>query len=77
MDILPCTKELKQELDEIKDEAEVLKNSQKELKCKIDKDLDIVCKKIMDLQSKSGCKTEQSKAAATMLKSRMANLEVK
>ncbi|GIX89091.1 uncharacterized protein CEXT_460561 [Caerostris extrusa] len=75
VEILPCADELKKEFEEIKKETEILIQTQEETKSKIDKELDIVCKKIMDLQSKSGCKTEHSRAAATFLKSRLANLE--
>ncbi|GFV32713.1 hypothetical protein TNCV_3890711 [Trichonephila clavipes] len=76
-EILPCTEELGEEFEEIKRKAEELTKREEELKCKVDKELDTLCKKIMDLQNKSGCKSENSsKIVATVLKSRMDNLEV-
>ncbi|GFY44747.1 hypothetical protein TNIN_145131 [Trichonephila inaurata madagascariensis] len=76
-EILPCTEELGEEFEEIKRKAEELTKTEEELKCKVDKELDTLCKKIMDLQNKSGCKSENSsKIVATVLKSRMDNLEV-
>ncbi|GFQ65129.1 hypothetical protein TNCT_287251 [Trichonephila clavata] len=76
-EILPCTEELSEEFEDIKKKAEELAKTEEELRCKVDKELDTLCKKIMDLQSKSGCKSENSsKIVATVLKSRMDNLEI-
>ncbi|GIY61627.1 hypothetical protein CDAR_588731 [Caerostris darwini] len=76
-EVLPCADELKQEFEQIKNEVEVLVQTQEEIKNKIGKELDIVCKKLMDLQRKSRYESEQSRATATLVKIRMATLEAR